>query len=384
MRHLFTKPWSHFTHGDRVWLDVSGTVEEWRFKIKRASAWGQILPARRVTRGGPGTIARNPFNRGHRWEPVAALPLAEEGSRRPAAAAALKCGWRTDLSSTRRSRVSSSERRWCCSRSRTSTCSLTDRVRRRRGRAAEGGEKKNKTQQTGLQAEATSWSLLRCPASSQLIPLLWCIPHGAEPQVLHQREQTRLTCCLRNTNTDPHLDPRKLAPLSTFFRSISLLIASHLFPSLCCTFSEQHTPPLVKTLPSTKHFPLMLKIIPRMHHVPPRLSISTHFALHSFGCCAMRMLSPLMLPPQLYTTLHTRAHAHRQTHTPPPASKPLRPGSSNSPIKSAFLVWHWTSWLLRKPRRDYYKTSKPLCMHQRKRVAEHRVEAVGEGPIGGI
>lgn len=58
---------------------------------------------------------------------VAALPFAEEGSRRPAAAAALKCGWRKDLSSTRRSRVSSSERRWCCSHSRTSTCSLTDR-----------------------------------------------------------------------------------------------------------------------------------------------------------------------------------------------------------------------------------------------------------------
>lgn len=72
--------------------------------------------------------------------PMAALPLAEEGSRRPDAAAALKCGWRTDLSSTRRSRVSSSERRWGCSRSRTSTCSLTDRVRRRRGRA-EGGKK---------------------------------------------------------------------------------------------------------------------------------------------------------------------------------------------------------------------------------------------------
>lgn len=58
---------------------------------------------------------------------VSPLPLAEDGSRRPAAAAALKCGSRKDLSSTPRSLVSSSERRWCCSHSRTSTCSLVDR-----------------------------------------------------------------------------------------------------------------------------------------------------------------------------------------------------------------------------------------------------------------
>lgn len=119
----------------------------------------------------------------------------------------------------------------------------------------------------------------------------------------------------------------------TFVRSISLLIASHLFPSLCCTFSKQHTPPLVKTLPSTKQFRL-LQIIPRMHQMPLRLSISTHFSLHSFGCCAMRMLSPLMLPPQLYSTPHTHVHAHSSRS----GSKPLRLGSSNLPIKSAPFI----------------------------------------------
>lgn len=53
------------------------------------------------------------------------LPLVEVGSQWPVAAAVLKCDCRRgDLSSKLSGPVSSSERRWCCSHSHTSTCSL--------------------------------------------------------------------------------------------------------------------------------------------------------------------------------------------------------------------------------------------------------------------
>lgn len=52
------------------------------------------------------------------------LPLVEVGSQWPGGAAVLKSGWRRDLSSKRCGPVSSLEKRWCCSHSHTSTCSL--------------------------------------------------------------------------------------------------------------------------------------------------------------------------------------------------------------------------------------------------------------------
>ncbi len=96
----------------------------------------------------------------------ALLPLVEVGSPWPVAAAVLKYGWRRDLSSKLCGPVSSSERRWCCSHSHTSTCSLVAWLFW--GLKNLWWKKLKKKKRHKLQAAATSWSLLNplsCPHS---------------------------------------------------------------------------------------------------------------------------------------------------------------------------------------------------------------------------
>lgn len=134
-----------------------------------------------------------------------------------------------------------------------------------------------------------------------------------------------------------------------------LLNASYLFHSLCCTFSERHTPPAGEKK-TKKNTPVhkRLQIIPSMQHMP--------FNFHSF----FPLLPPLFrllcnedaIPANAAaTTIHhptcARASTHTHTHTTSrSSSKPLRRRSSNSLIESVSLIWHWTSWLLRKQTRD--------------------------------
>lgn len=159
---------------DVIWCETCGPRVNARnkpgFRMWLFSKSDQMLSAQHMTRGFSwNNQTKAAFNRGHRWDRVGVT----FGWGRQPAASRCSCSevWLETRSEQHTAQPSLFIREEMMLQPQPHIDLLISGPRRiRRGRDGEG--KKRNPKQTGLQAGATSWSLLWFPESSQLVSLL--------------------------------------------------------------------------------------------------------------------------------------------------------------------------------------------------------------------
>lgn len=206
----------------------------------------------------------------------------------------------------------------------------------------------------GRGATSCSHFLVKSPQFSlKLMLFLWCIPHGADPQVFRHWDQVGVIYSQGNTDADAHLNPnwRHLSWKVQFFGPFP----SWLLPTYSTSISEQtHTSCWSSSLFCQTH----------SHPIKKKKNTFTWYWKSHTGCnvCPYSLLPPtisicfLPLPPLPSAAVQwgcyprQRCCHHHCTHTHPTTTttssgKPLRLSSSNN--KSASLIWHPSFCLFR-------------------------------------
>lgn len=251
------------------------------------------------------------------------LPLAEVGSQWPVAAAVLKYGcMRGDLSSKLCGPVSSLERRWCCSHSHTSTCSLV--IWQFSGvRKCVGGKK------TGCKLQPLPGpNSLSCPHS-------WCLFCNVFHVVLIQKYSvTEMWLILSAVNII------QMPVLTLIHRegnwvgkySVPVHLSRDCFPltSAVLLLLNRHTPKLTpKHKISSPDF---------ANNAQKAGSVTIPFCLPQFPSVSFHSLHYLRLPcSEDATPVRAAATTVHPTTTTSSSGKPLRLSSSNLPIKVLLL-----------------------------------------------
>lgn len=301
------------------------------------------------------------------------LPSVEAHSRPPVAAAAPKCGWGRDLSSRRCGPASSSERKWCCSRSSTSTCSFSEQTATKITWKISERKKRNCTNSSQfLLLGSTDQGVHEFPAATVVAGMYptWCQSTGTPSQASVRWEGGH------------HLDITSAA--ATRLNPEKLLLPSVVCSSSCpggfFPLTWLPVPHFPLSLPASPFLPLSL-LPPADRHTPiHRASPSdsagdnpeatsaaapsptlTDWALLSRSppplCSEVAVLANTVAATVTNTQIDTQRHFSAQQH--PDGAPPTCRRKCFRHVTLELLAGGGeggSGW-------NYYKTSKPLCMH---------------------